>query len=95
MIYDTIYNGTRIIDVNIAKENIMADKSIMVKLYNAGKMDKNDILTEVFKSKAILMGLPTVINGMMYATTGLLKMIKGLKFVGKKAAAFGIYGWND
>lgn len=95
LIYDTMYNGTRIIAENIAKGIMLADQSITVKLYNAGKMDKNDILTEVFKSKAILMGSPTVNNGMMYATTGLLEMIKGLKFVGKKAAAFGTYGWND
>lgn len=95
LIYDTMYNGTHTIAENIAKGIMLADKSITVKLYNAGKMDKNDILTEVFKSKAILMGSPTVNNGMMYATTGLLEMIKGLKFVGKKAAAFGTYGWND
>ena len=95
LIYDTMYNGTRIIAENIAKGIMLADKSITVKLYNAGKMDKNDILTEVFKSKAIMMGSPTVNNGAMYATTGLLEMIKGLKFVNKKAAAFGTYGWND
>jgi flavorubredoxin len=87
LIYDTMYNGTRIIAENNAIGIMQGDKSIAVKLYNAGKMDKNDILTEVFRSKAILMGSPTVNNGAMYATTGLLEMIKGLKFVNKKAAA--------
>ena len=41
------------------------------------------------------MGSPTVNNGLMYATAGLLELIKGLKFINKKAAAFGCYGWNE
>ena len=95
VIYDTMYNGTRTIAENIVRGINMADKSIDVKLYNAAKNDKNDIITEIFKSKAVLMGSPTVNNGIMFASAGLLEMIKGLKFTGKKAAAFSCYGWND
>lgn len=95
LIYDTMYNGTRTIAENIAKGISQVDPTINIKLYNAAKNDKNDLITEVFKSKAILVGSPTVNNGIMHATVGLLEMIKGLKFVGKKAAAFSCYGWND
>ncbi|MDD3388030.1 MAG: flavodoxin domain-containing protein, partial [Prevotella sp.] len=95
LIYDTMYNGTRTIAENIAKGISQVDPTINIKLYNAAKNDKNDLITEVFKSKAILVGSPTVNNGIMHATAGLLEMIKGLKFVGKKAAAFSCYGWND
>ncbi|WP_291125330.1 hypothetical protein [Flavobacterium sp. UBA6031] len=41
------------------------------------------------------MGSPTVNNRLMYATAGLLELIKGLKFTNKKAAAFSCYGWNE
>lgn len=95
VIYDTMYNGTRLIAENIAKGIIQQDTGINIKLYNAAANDKNDIITEIFKSKAILIGSPTVNNGVMHSIAGLLEMIKGLKFKNKKAATFGCYGWHD
>jgi anaerobic nitric oxide reductase flavorubredoxin len=95
VIYDTMYNGTRSIAENIVKGINGADKSITVKLYNASKNDKNDMLTDIFRSKAILVGSPTVNNGILSSIAGLLEMAKGLKFMNKKAAAFGCYGWHD
>jgi anaerobic nitric oxide reductase flavorubredoxin len=52
------------------------------------------VLTEIFKSKAILVGSPTINNGYLHSIGGLLEMVKGLKFKNKKAAAFGSYGWS-
>ncbi len=95
VIYDTMYNGTRSVAENIVKGIIAADKNITVKLYNAAKNDKNDMLTDIFRSKAILVGSPTVNNGIMSSIAGLLEMVKGLKFMNKKAAAFGCFGWHD
>jgi flavorubredoxin len=70
------------------------DKDVAVKLYNAANTDKNDIITEIFKSKAILFGSSTVNKTIMHATSGILEMVKGLGFKNKKAAAFGSYGWS-
>ena len=95
VIYDTMYNGTRSIAENIVKGINTADNNINVKLYNAATNDKNEILTEIFKSKAILMGSPTVNNGIMYSIAGLIELMKGLKFKNKKAASFGCFGWHD
>jgi len=95
VIYDTMYNGTRSIAENIVKGISIADNKVNVKLYNAATNDKNDIITEIFKSKAILIGSPTVNNGIMYSIAGLLELVKGLKFKDKKAASFGCYGWHD
>ena len=95
VIYDTMYNGTRSIAENIVKGINSADNSVNVKLYNAAINDKNDIITEIFKSKGVLMGSPTVNNGIMYSIAGLLELMKGLKFKNKKAASFGCFGWHD
>lgn len=95
VIYDTMYNGTRSIAESIVKGINTADGIVNVKLYNAATNDKNDIITEIFKSKAVLMGSPTVNNGFMSSIAGLLEMMKGLKFKNKKAATFGCYGWHD
>jgi len=63
-------------------------------LIKEAKTDKNDVITGVFKSKAILMGSPTINRGILVSVAGILEEIKGLQFKNKKAAAFGCYGWS-
>jgi flavorubredoxin len=94
IIYDTMWNATRKMAEAIADGIREADPEVTVKLYNAAIADKNDVITEVFKSKAILLGSPTVNNGYLHSIGGLLEMMKGLKFKNKKAASFGSYGWS-
>lgn len=94
VIYDTMWNSTRRMAEAIACGIHQADPGITVKVLNSAKEDKNDIITEVFKSKGILVGSPCVNNGYLYSIGGLLEMIKGLKFKKKAAAAFGSYGWS-
>jgi anaerobic nitric oxide reductase flavorubredoxin len=92
--YDTMWNSTRRLGEAIAAGIREARPEITVKLFNAGKDDKNDIVTEVFRSEAVLAGSPAINYGYMYSIGGMLEMIKGLRFKGKKAAAFGSYGWS-
>lgn len=94
IIYDTMWNATRKMAEAIAAGIREADKSITVKIFNSSKEDKNDVITEIFCSKAILIGSPTVNNGYLHSLGGLLEMVKGLKFKKKSAAAFGSYGWS-
>ncbi|UCG06174.1 MAG: anaerobic nitric oxide reductase flavorubredoxin [Desulfobacterales bacterium] len=94
IIYDTMWNGTRIMAENIATGIGDADKEVNVKLFNLAKTDKNDVITEIFKSKAILVGSPTINRGILVSVAGILEEIKGLQFKNKKAAAFGCYGWS-
>lgn len=94
IIYDTMWNSTRVMAESIGLGIQKADPTVKVKLMNAAKDDKNDICTEVFRSKAILVGSPTINYGYSYAIGGILEMMKGLKFKKKKAAAFGSYGWS-
>ncbi|MEQ8160491.1 MAG: MBL fold metallo-hydrolase, partial [Smithellaceae bacterium] len=54
ILYDTMWNGTKIMAENIARGILEKDKDVTVKLFNIAKSDKNDIITEIFKSKAIL-----------------------------------------
>ena len=48
----------------------------------------------IFKSKAILVGSPTINRGILVSVAGILEEIKGLQFKNKKASAFGCYGWS-
>lgn len=94
LIYDTMWESTRKMAENIAKGILAADSSVTVKLFNVAKSDKNDVITEIFKSKAVLAGSPTVNKGILSALAGLFEEIIGLRFRGKKSAAFGSYGWS-
>ena len=94
LVYDTMWNSTRKMAEAIAAGIRDTDPAITVKLMNSAKEDKNDILSEVFRSKAILVGSSTINNGYLFSIGGMLEMIKGLKFKEKRAAAFGSYGWS-
>lgn len=94
ILYDTMWNSTRLMAEAISEGIQRVHPEIRVKLMNVSKDDKNDVMTEVFKSKAILLGSPTINYGFTHATAGTLEMMKGLKFKNKKAAAFGSYGWS-
>ncbi|MHA1746341.1 MAG: anaerobic nitric oxide reductase flavorubredoxin [Promethearchaeota archaeon] len=94
LIYDTMWNGTRIMAETIGEGLRTTNPTIKIQLLNAAKTDKNDIMSEIFKSKAILVGSPTIGGGILTAMAEVMEMVKGMRFKGKKAAAFGCYGWS-
>lgn len=94
ILYDTMWESTKKMAQAIAEGVKAADPSITVKLYNTSQRDRNDIITEVFKSKAIFVGSPTVNKTILSSMAGIIEEIKGLRFTNKKAAAFGSYGWS-
>jgi len=95
IIYDSMYGGTQAIAENIVKGMTEADPLVNVKLFSAASTEVSDLITEIFKSKGILIGSPTVHNGVLFTIAGLMEFINGMKFKNKKAASFGCYGWHD
>lgn len=94
ILYDTMWNDTRKMAEAIAKGIQQIDTEVTIRLMNTAKEDKTDVLTEVFCSKMIVVGSPTVNNGYLHSIAGILEMIKGMKLKNKKATAFGSYGWS-
>ncbi|MFO8192100.1 MAG: anaerobic nitric oxide reductase flavorubredoxin [Bacillota bacterium] len=94
IIYDTMWDGTRRTAEAIAAGIKDVNDSINIKLYNAARSDNNDIITEIFKSKAMIVGSPTINKGILHSIAALLEVVKGLSFQEKKGAAFGCYGWS-
>ena len=94
IVYDTMWNGTRRMAEAIAEGIKSVNNTINIKIFNSSKADKNDIITEAFKSKAVLVGSATVNKGILTSTAGILELFKGMNFKNKKAAAFGTYGWS-
>jgi len=94
ILYDTMWNGTRRMSESLADGIRLADPSATVKLYNVARSDKTEVMTEVFKSRAVLVGSSTINRGMLSSVAAILEEMKGLSFKNKKAAAFGTYGWS-
>ena len=94
LVYDTMWDGMRIMAKKIAAGIGEADPKVTLKLYNLAKSDRNDVMTEIFRSRAIVVGSPTINRTILTSIPGLLEEMKGLKFRKKKAAAFGCYGWS-
>lgn len=94
IVYDTMWNGTKTIAGKIAEGIGAVDPDVVVKIYNIAKSDQNDVITEIFKSKMVMMGSPTFYNSILNSVAGFIHLMKVLKFKNKKAAAFGCYGWS-
>lgn len=94
IVYDTMWEGTRLLADEIASGITEVDKDVTVKVYNIAKTDKNDVITEIFRSKMVIVGSPTVGNDMLSSLAGFLHYLKELKMKKKKAATFGCYGWT-
>lgn len=92
IIFDTMYDATKNIAQAIAEG--LAEKGVKCKLFNASLSDQSDMLTEIFKAKAVLIGSCTVNNTVLRAISALLEEIKAHKFKGKIGAGFGSYGWS-
>lgn len=92
--YDTMWEGTAKIAHKISEEIHRLSPNTVVKVFNIAKSDKNEVMTEIFKAKAIAVGSPTVCNSVLSSVAGWLEFLKQLKFKNKKAMAFGCYGWS-
>jgi len=94
VIYDTMWNGTKLMAEKISEGISAANPGVTVKVFNLAKSDQNDLMIEVFRSKMVVMGSPTVSNSILHSVAGFIHFMKELKFKNKKAAAFGCYGWS-
>ena len=92
IIYDTMYEATKSMAHNIAEG--LSEKGIKSKLFNASVSDESDLLTEIFKAKAVIIGSCTVNNTVLRSIAALLEEIKAHKFKGKIGAGFGSFGWS-
>jgi len=92
IVYDTMWEGTQQMAKAIGYG--LGEEGIQYKIFNTAVSDRNDIITEIFKAKAVIIGSPTFNNGLLPTIKPLMEDLKGLKFQHKIGAAFGTYGWS-
>lgn len=94
IIYDSMYGNTKKIATAINEGIHRANKGIATVLHNISKSDSSNIITDVFRSKGIVVGSPAVNNGILNSVAGILEEIVNIDPTNTKAAVFGSYGWS-
>lgn len=92
VIYESMWRSTEKMATAIVQG--IQDGDIEAVLYKISATDHSDIIKEVLEAKAILIGSPTVNNGVLPNIAPLLDDLKGLRPKDKIAFAFGSYGWG-
>ncbi len=92
IIYDTMWESTAKIAKALTKE--IRHRGIPVKRFRLTQADYSDVITEAMKAKAILIGSPTLNNGLYPSVAEYLCYQRGLKPMNKVGLAFGSYGWS-
>ena len=87
-----MWESTEKIAKALTKE--ISHRGIPVKRFRLSQSDYSDIITEAMNAKAILIGSPTLNNGLYPSVSEYLCYQKGLKPMNKVGLAFGSYGWS-
>jgi flavorubredoxin len=92
VIYDTMWHSTEML-AEAFTQGLM-DAGVEAQLHHLRRTHYSDILTEVLDAGLLLLGSPTLNNGLYPSVGEFLTYLKGLKPKNKAAAAFGSYGWS-
>lgn len=92
VIYDTMWHSTESMAEAIV--DALGQEGVDAKPMHLRCWHRSDIITEVLDAGAVLVGSPTLNNGLFPTVSDFLTYMKGLKPKNKVAAAFGSYGWS-
>ncbi|UCF93925.1 MAG: flavodoxin domain-containing protein [Desulfobacterales bacterium] len=92
VLYDTMWHSTEMLAEAIVSG--LLDAGVAAKPYHVRKWHRSEIMTAVFDARALIVGSPTLNNGLFPTLADILTYIKGLKPQNKIGAAFGSYGWS-
>ncbi len=92
IIYDTMWHSTEKMAKNISAG--LRSVGVHARVLSAKANHRSDIIVEVLSAKAVIVGSPTLNNGMLPTMADVLTYIKGLRPRKKIGAAFGSFGWS-
>lgn len=94
VVYDSMWHSTEKMAKTIVEA--FASKGYNAKLCDLKAWDNSEVINEILTAEYIAVGSPTLNNQMLPTVASFLTYLKGLapKNSGKKAFAFGSYGWG-
>lgn len=91
IVYDTMWNSTEKMAYKLQEG--LKKKGVPVVMRNLKKNHISDVMTDLLTAKFVLIGSPTLNNGVLPTIGAFLTYIKGLKPKKRIGFAFGSYGW--
>jgi flavorubredoxin len=92
VVYDTMWHSTQVMAEAITAG--ICEAGAAAKPVNIRRSHRSDIMTEVLEAAAVIIGSPTINNGLFPTVSDFVTYMKGLKPKNKIGAAFGSYGWS-
>jgi len=92
IVYDTMWGSTDKMARAIAEG--VASQGVDVKFLKLRAANRTEAMTEILDAKAVVVGSPTLNNGMFPTLGSFLTYATGLKPKGKLWGFFGSYGWG-
>jgi flavorubredoxin len=92
VVYDTMWHSTQKMAESIVDG--LAQEGIEARPMHLRANHRSDIMTEILDAGAVVVGSPTLNNGLYPTVSDFLTYMKGLKPKKKIAAAFGSFGWS-
>ena len=92
VVFDSMWHSTEIMAQTITEA--FAKRGIPAAFYDIKANPLSDIMTDIFTSKYLAVGSPTINNQMMPPIASFLCYLKGLRPLNHKGFAFGSYGWG-
>jgi flavorubredoxin len=92
VLYDTMWGATRRMAEAIG-DGLNAG-GVPFQALHLSATDRNEVLTETFRAGAVIVGSPTINQGLLGSVSVLLEDLTHLKFRIPIGAAFGSYGWG-
>jgi flavorubredoxin len=92
VVYDTMWGSTEKVAEALVKG--ISTEGVMVQQYRLSETHNSDVIAEILEAKAVLVGSPTLNNGLFPSVASFLTYMKGLKPKNKIGAVFGSYGWG-
>ncbi len=92
VVYDTMWHSTEKMAEAIV--DALNQEHVEAMPMHLRSWHRSDIITEVLDAGAIIVGSPTLNNGLFPTVSDFLSYMKGLKPKNKIGAAFGSYGWS-
>ncbi len=92
IIYDTMWNSTEKMAYAVMEGAL--EEGVDVKMRKLSVADWTELMAEVLYARGLILGSPTLNNGLLPTVSGFLTYMKGLRPRGKVGASFGSYGWS-
>ncbi len=92
VIYDTMWESTQKMAKAVAEG--LHEEGMEYTMFDLAVNHRSDVMSAALEASALVLGCPTLNNGMLPRMADYLYYMKGLRPTNKVAACFGSYGWS-